>query len=188
MPIVCPSGAARTTRPIPTEPAAPVTFSTMNDWPSVRSIRSPSRRASVSAGPPAVNGTMMVTGFDVCAEATAAHCSAAPKTAANTHLNIAPPCLQGARLIRRVACRSLSIRLARDLQCPHEAGIADIPSDQRGQHDELLWRENASRRCKHVVGDIAAACRLLGEAQGRALPRIEQRGRAPSGERIDLLS
>ena len=64
MPIVKPSGAARTTRPTPIEPAAPATFSTTKDWPSDSFMRSASIRASVSAGPPAANGTTMVTGFD----------------------------------------------------------------------------------------------------------------------------
>ena len=43
---------------------APVTFSTITVWPSDVRMRSANMRASVSFGPPAGNGTMMVTGRD----------------------------------------------------------------------------------------------------------------------------
>ena len=47
------------------EPAAPVTFSITMVWPpSACRIRSLSARAIASVGPPAANGTMIVTGFD----------------------------------------------------------------------------------------------------------------------------
>ena len=52
-------------------PAAPVVLSTITVWPSVRLIRSARMRASVSVGPPAVNGTTSVICFEgkVCAAA-----------------------------------------------------------------------------------------------------------------------
>jgi len=59
---VYPSGSARTTREMPMVPPAPVTFSTMTGWPSAAFMRSPSRRAMVSGGPPAVVGTTIVMG------------------------------------------------------------------------------------------------------------------------------
>src|SRR5262249_25377976 len=43
-------------------PAAPLTFSTITDWPSDTRMRSFKTRASTSAGPAAGNGTIMVTG------------------------------------------------------------------------------------------------------------------------------
>ena len=61
---VCPSGAARATRPVPMLPEAPPTFSTTIGWPSVARICSPMMRTSVSLGPPAGNGTTTVTGRD----------------------------------------------------------------------------------------------------------------------------
>ena len=51
---------ARTARPTPTLPVAPLTFSIIIGWPSVVRIRSETIRATISAGPPAANGTMMV--------------------------------------------------------------------------------------------------------------------------------
>ena len=58
--MVYPSGAARTTRPTPMVPAAPVTFSMMTDCPSKTCILAATIRASVSVGPPAENGTTIV--------------------------------------------------------------------------------------------------------------------------------
>jgi hypothetical protein len=43
-------------------PPAPPTFSTTTCWPSARVIDSASTRATVSLGPPAANGTIIVTG------------------------------------------------------------------------------------------------------------------------------
>ena len=50
---------------------APVTFSTTIGWPSISRMRSLINRASVSGGPPAVVGAMMVIGRDgkLCAAA-----------------------------------------------------------------------------------------------------------------------
>src|SRR5579871_4018578 len=53
-------------------PAAPVVLSTITVWPSDRLIRSARMRASVSVGPPAVNGTTMVICFDGNVSARAA--------------------------------------------------------------------------------------------------------------------
>src|SRR5262249_5958713 len=59
---------------------APVTFSTITFWPSEVRMRSERMRASVSVGPPAGNGTMMVTGREgeacPCAPATHARVTA----------------------------------------------------------------------------------------------------------------
>ena len=44
-------------------PAAPAAFSTMTRWPSVAVRRSAITRATMSVGPPAPNGTMMVIGL-----------------------------------------------------------------------------------------------------------------------------
>src|ERR671911_2808571 len=44
-------------------PAAPVTFSMMNCWPSSLPMRSPMMRGRRSVGPPAAKGTIMVTGL-----------------------------------------------------------------------------------------------------------------------------
>jgi hypothetical protein len=45
-------------------PPAPVTFSITTVWPSDPFIASARMRASVSVGPPAGNGTTIVTGRD----------------------------------------------------------------------------------------------------------------------------
>ena len=45
-------------------PPAPLTFSMTTGWPSAPRIRSAMTRASVSVGPPAGNGTTIVTGRD----------------------------------------------------------------------------------------------------------------------------
>jgi hypothetical protein len=55
---------ARATRPIPSVPAAPVTFSITICCPSVCDIRLVRMRASASVGPPAPNGTISVIGRD----------------------------------------------------------------------------------------------------------------------------
>src|SRR5262249_2655919 len=52
------------TRPVPTVPAAPVTFSTMTGCPREIRICSARIRARVSSGPPAASGTTIVTGRD----------------------------------------------------------------------------------------------------------------------------
>ena len=44
-------------------PAAPVTLSMMNCWPSSLAMRSPTMRAMRSVGPPAAKGTIMVIGL-----------------------------------------------------------------------------------------------------------------------------
>ncbi len=44
-------------------PAAPAAFSTMTRWPSDAVRRSAITRATMSVGPPAPNGTMMVIGL-----------------------------------------------------------------------------------------------------------------------------
>ncbi len=62
--IVWPSGAACAARPTPMLAPAPVMFSTTTDWPSDVRMRSPRMRASVSVGPPAGNGTIIVIGRD----------------------------------------------------------------------------------------------------------------------------
>jgi hypothetical protein len=59
-----PSGAACAARATPMLAPAPVTFSIRTGWPSDIRMRSERIRASVSVGPPAGNGTMMVTGRD----------------------------------------------------------------------------------------------------------------------------
>src|SRR6266850_6931668 len=66
-----PSGAARTTRPTPMLPPAPVTFSTTTVCPRLFVIRSAMMRAIVSVGPPAENGTTIATGRagKLCADA-----------------------------------------------------------------------------------------------------------------------
>src|SRR6185369_4782730 len=86
-------GAARATRPIAMLPAAPTVFSISTVWPSERVMRSARRRAMVSVGPPAENGTTMTTGF--AGNVEDAPCAAAPpamsaRIAANRNL-IEPP-------------------------------------------------------------------------------------------------
>ena len=49
---------------MPVVPPAPATFSTTNCWPSAFEKYSPVMRAMMSVGPPAANGTMIVTGRD----------------------------------------------------------------------------------------------------------------------------
>src|SRR5687767_8627157 len=44
-------------------PAAPVTFSMMNCWPTSLPMRSPMMRANRSVGPPAAKGTIIVIGL-----------------------------------------------------------------------------------------------------------------------------
>src|SRR6266851_6930001 len=71
IPTVYPSGAARATRPTPMLPPAPVVFSTTTVCPSALPMRCAMIRPSVSVGPPAENGTTIVTacaGY-TCAEA-----------------------------------------------------------------------------------------------------------------------
>src|SRR6185295_2210107 len=74
MPSVYPSGAARTTRPTPMVPPAPVVLSTTTVWPIALVMRAAMMRAIVSVGPPAENGTTIVTGLagKPCAEAASA--------------------------------------------------------------------------------------------------------------------
>src|SRR3954453_6162110 len=48
---------------MPTVPPPPPTFSTRIVWPRVLPIDSPIRRATVSVGPPAAAGTMIVIGL-----------------------------------------------------------------------------------------------------------------------------
>jgi hypothetical protein len=62
MPSVYPSGAARAARPTASEPAAPVTFSTITGWPSATFMRSAMMRAIVSDGPPTAYPTSIVMG------------------------------------------------------------------------------------------------------------------------------
>ena len=63
---------------------APVIFSMTTDWPSDVRMRSPRMRASVSVGPPAGNGTIIVIGRDgkVCAWTGATPPTAMAKAAA----------------------------------------------------------------------------------------------------------
>jgi hypothetical protein len=68
-------------------------LSTITVWPSVRLIRSARMRASVSVGPPAVNGTTSVICFDgkVCALAPpAARLQASIRPAMNLLRIVAP--------------------------------------------------------------------------------------------------
>src|ERR1700722_14636234 len=62
--IVYPSGGARTARPTPSVPAAPVTFSMIMGCPSETCILATRIRARVSGGPPAENGNTIVIGWD----------------------------------------------------------------------------------------------------------------------------
>src|SRR5258708_38135863 len=66
------STAACATRSEPTNPPPPGMFSMMTCWPSVSPSAGCRMRASVSIGPPAANGTTMVTGRtgQSCAPAT----------------------------------------------------------------------------------------------------------------------
>jgi hypothetical protein len=48
----------------PIVPPAPLTFSTITDWPSDVFMRSPTMRATMSVTPPAANGTISVIGRD----------------------------------------------------------------------------------------------------------------------------
>jgi hypothetical protein len=50
---VCPSGSARATRRVPTEPEAPAWFSTTTDCPSAVCSSRATIRATTSVGPPA---------------------------------------------------------------------------------------------------------------------------------------
>jgi hypothetical protein len=59
---VWPSGSALASRPAAKVPPAPATFSTTTGCPSVRAIGPAIRRATVSVGPPAANGTIIVIG------------------------------------------------------------------------------------------------------------------------------
>ena len=69
---------------MPVVPPAPATFSTTNCWPSALEKYSPVMRAITSVGPPAANGTMMVTGrVGYCWSAAKAD-DAAISAAANT--------------------------------------------------------------------------------------------------------
>jgi hypothetical protein len=82
-------------------PPAPGTFSTTIVWPSALPIDAASDRATVSVGPPAANGTYIVTGFvgNCCAEAVAANASARPATSAGIfgNLLIASPPVKACR-------------------------------------------------------------------------------------------
>src|SRR4051812_878357 len=71
---VCPSGGARETRALPMVPPAPAMFSTMTRAPILSPKPCAMRRAIASLGPPAANGTTIVTCFvplPACAEAGA---------------------------------------------------------------------------------------------------------------------
>src|SRR6266511_1743560 len=67
-------------------PPAPLTFSTITDWPS--SLRNPSAttRAITSDDPPAPNGTTIVTGLvgQSCARAASGHAAAPPSSVLNS--------------------------------------------------------------------------------------------------------
>jgi len=52
---------ARAARVVPVVPPAPATFSTGNCWPDARENWSATMRPVMSAGPPAANGTTIVT-------------------------------------------------------------------------------------------------------------------------------
>jgi hypothetical protein len=58
--IVYPSGAERLARSEAVVPPAPTMFSTRIFWPSVRDMWLATMRESVSLGPPAAYGTMIV--------------------------------------------------------------------------------------------------------------------------------
>src|SRR5512134_3083531 len=65
-------------------PPAPAVFSTTTDWPRVFDIPCASPRPTRSVGPPAVNGTTIVMGFEGKAwaqadDATAVHSAAAAR-------------------------------------------------------------------------------------------------------------
>src|ERR1700685_2833911 len=79
---VYPSGAARTTRPTPIVPAAPVTFSMMTDCPSTSCIFVMTIRAIASVGPPAENGNTIVIGRDGYVSAVAAPAGFRPQQTA----------------------------------------------------------------------------------------------------------
>src|SRR4051812_41546282 len=67
---------------MPSVPPAPPTFSTRMVWPMARPIDSPIRRATVSVGPPAAAGTMIVIGLAGNAVCAIAGCDAHIEAAA----------------------------------------------------------------------------------------------------------
>ncbi len=85
---------------MPMVPPAPPTFSTRMVWPSVRPIDSPMRRATVSVGPPAAAGTMIVIGLVGKVPCAVAECDARMDAAAT----IAPE-----RIVRRLNCIGRSL-------------------------------------------------------------------------------
>jgi len=74
----------------PVEPPAPPTFSMMTCWPSMSEKRCANRRPTRSTGPPAGNGTTIVTGRvgQVCAKAAPADIE--HSTSAMIDLSMAP--------------------------------------------------------------------------------------------------
>src|SRR5436190_18840557 len=88
---VVPSGAACAARTTPMLAPAPVTLSMITGWPSDTRMRSERMRASVSVGPPAGNGTMMVSGRDGKGSALAPQLTASAKAAATAAIFMFPP-------------------------------------------------------------------------------------------------
>ena len=82
---VWPSGRADATRPAAMVPPAPVTFSTTTGWPRSFAMPSATMREITSVGPPAENGTTIVTGRlgkGCCARRAAGAASASGMAAA----------------------------------------------------------------------------------------------------------
>src|SRR6266545_4395281 len=66
------------------------------------------------------------------------------------------------------------LRLHRDLQRAHEARIADIPSDKRGQLDNLLRGKELPGHGKGRIVDVATARRLFNIAKRSTLLSVKQ--------------
>src|SRR5262245_64997818 len=132
-------------------------FSTITDWPSDVRMRSPRMRASVSLGPPAGNGTIIVTGRDgkVCAWTCATEPTAIARAAA---IN--------------VVCFMISSPVPSDFACDDDTGSVDPKSQHYCYIDvtapELAGTPAAAHRCRDNAPRVSGFRRKhLQHAEGR---------------------
>src|SRR4051794_4612525 len=73
-----------------------------------------------------------------------------------------------------------------DLERLAHAGMHVVGAGQHGQLDNLSLVEMAAQRLEHVVRDVHVTGRGVNKSEHRALACIEERARAPVGERVAL--
>src|SRR5215813_11591075 len=147
---------------MPIAPPAPVTSSITTGWPSAACIGSARMRHSVSSGPPAENGTMMVTGLvgKACALASegqaiagrVATCSKARRLIVASRLRCDLYCTNSLRMgSTHMASRTNAFEIPKTMKAwvlggPEELSLVDKPVPEPGRA-EVLVRIDAIAVC-----------------------------------------